>query len=644
MIVTNKYYFRKLKQRKNLDKNLKIVAFDCEYDAVTNAFKLVSISQLIHLNNKFTYITKIFFSISEFIDYIISKKYTLIYSFNLFADLRFLLKEIINRNYQYKMIESSKLLGCVIKIDKIKIIFKDFFCFALTSLESFSKSLQCETKKFPENLSENELEQWFKTCSIEDLQHHCENDTKILCECIFKFRKLIFEKFHVDFMNVKIYSLASLSMKIFQTNFLQYKLQNSFFDLMYNINKRKYSIEFRESDYDFVRKSYKGGYTDCFSNKVLYNVDAFDINSAHPHSATKIAYFPVGRGYLTSYFKEFELKTRKIHGFCEVEIDFSSNKKYYIPVLVEENSETKFKRCFTTIQQTITSIEMRYLMQHDIKFKFIKGMYFRTYDRSFALKRFYESVYNDRKQLDEENPMKLILKIIMTSLYGKFGQKIKSERIEHYAFSSIEQAIEFCDNNESNDIQQVNDLFIVHKKFETITKKSFMFVSWASLITAQTRIQLLDMIQRTNAIYCDTDSVRFEHKYYPKNFAESNELGGWKHEKTYLEFHAIAPKIYAGKFLKENKEKIEIKAKGIQKKYREQLYEIIINYVDSEIEIENINKSLSYRECCRNITSTYCYDNFVKVLIQNKKLKPKLKYSLEELLLIQNNQIIESKC
>lgn len=635
MKVESKYYFSPLKKRQKLDKNLKIVSLDSEYNELTKELKIISISQLLHRNNKFEYETFSSFNTKEIVDYIICKNLTLIYCFNLSADITFILSELVRQHIEYNIVESSKMLGISFKVNKKRFIIKDFFPYALTSLEEFAKVLNCNEKKYPNIDSKEKWLEFFKTCNIEELKKHNIQDTKMLCESIFRFRQMIYDKFNVDFMNKKIYSLASLSLKIFRTKFLKYKLPNPFFKLYYDIYQKSYSIELDRELYNYVRLSYKGGYVDCISNTLHKNIYCYDRNSAHPHSAVLIKYFPIGKSYKTKYLKEFLLRTKLIAGFCNVEIDFSSSKQYYIPInITDEKGNVKFKRCFTKEKQIITSIELKYLIEHNISFKFIDGIYFKQYDKSFSLYNFYITFYNDRKLLDEFNPFKLILKIIMNALYGKFGQKVDCEKVINYPFDSMQNAEHFLNSiDNANEIKQLNEnLFIVSQKVNSEMHKSFMIVSWASLITAMSRIMLLDKIHETKAIMWDSDSVYCEQKNVSNNFIDSNELGGWKLEKICSEFRCIAPKLYAYTYYDKKHDiwKKEVKAKGVPKDLRIELYDSIISG-KSELKVNNIIKILSYKECCRNIKSTYQSDLFVKVLETSKTLIPQLKYTFEEL-------------
>lgn len=141
-------------------------------------------------------------------------------------------------------------------------------------------------------------------------------------------------------------------------------------------------------------------------------------------------------------------------------------------------------------------------------------------------------------------------KILLNSLYGKFG-----ERVEEVQLLPIDRVprnkAAIC----------YGDYAIVHfgEKFPNHTN-----VVWSAYTTAYARIQLTNALRELHAkgamvLYCDTDSIIY--KADSALHIESNELGGWRLEGMYSFAHFLAPKLYA----LEGDGKRYVRAKGVPK-------------------------------------------------------------------------------
>ena len=127
-----------------------------------------------------------------------------------------------------------------------------------------------------------------------------------------------------------------------------------------------------------------------------------------------------------------------------------------------------------------------------------------------------------------------ILKLLLNSLYGKFGQRKKYEttyfkKIPFYIIQKLKQRGEYYELKMFSSEREDCYLITENKKLE----KSYISIATiASYITSQARIKLLEgLINNSNKGigYCDTDSI-FLEKYENPNLAISNELGDWKLE------------------------------------------------------------------------------------------------------------------
>lgn len=602
-------------------KSFKFYSFDVESDPKTNEFKMVCLGSILYkAEDCFYHEVKTFFSISEFIEELALIKPKVLFCYNIKFDNVFIIDYLIEHSIQFYVIESNQAqLGLTFKLNEFEIVIKDFFAFGRSSLHNLSESLGTQTKKYPKNIeSDDEWDRFFQTCNMIELQKHCENDVKMLNECIWIFRKRIFELFRIDALSKKIFSLASLSMMLFRSNFVNNPIENSFLFT----NEDEFGYHLHENEFNFIHETYSGGYADVFSNNVYHDVVVFDINSSYPFQTTKLK-FPVGKAYYTNSAEVFEEMTKEIAGFCKARIVFEKDKPY-IPIKVEG----KFQRAYGVWVGNISSIEYYYLKEKSLEIDFLEGYYFLEYDKQESLKNFCQTLYKNKQTADSKSTRE-IYKILLNALTGKFGQNPYTEKILY----SIMKITDFEGLSENSKIvYKKRENCVVKSTIEKLTLKPFMMVSWISLITALGRLQLLDMIEKTKAIACDTDSVFCERKN--ACIESSNELGGWKLEKDeqFTDFRALAPKMYCGKTIEGKK---FIKCKGIPKKYRDdRLYNQIMgwNGID-EIIVKDIHRFLGFKQSLIDKNAKFTSSNIIKATYLDKKMTPKLKepINLDEL-------------
>jgi hypothetical protein len=187
-------------------------------------------------------------------------------------------------------------------------------------------------------------------------------------------------------------------------------------------------------------------------------------------------------------------------------------------------------------------------------------------------KDFVDSLFKIKQSVNKTNPWYLISKILIHSLYGRFGLKntiqeynlLEKEDIEnflHYSNRSIDcsDIIEFEDTNKA---------FVIFNKIANDLNAS---ISVASAVTAYARMKMAPILLDKNikVLYTDTDSYVIEGdlefvcngKFKP---LLHNDIGGLKLEHIFSEFIALAPKLYGG-ILEDNTE-FKAKVKGFKNK------------------------------------------------------------------------------
>jgi hypothetical protein len=127
-----------------------------------------------------------------------------------------------------------------------------------------------------------------------------------------------------------------------------------------------------------------------------------------------------------------------------------------------------------------------------------------------------------------------VAKLIQNSLYGKFCAKRERRRLI--------SAAEIDDTTEGFEPWDEGGHYYVKREH---ADDMMVLPQWGVFITANARIALLRKVYEEigveNVIYGDTDSITCL-----TGMSTGTAYGEWKHEKTWIKFRAIAPKVYAG--------------------------------------------------------------------------------------------------
>lgn len=155
-------------------------------------------------------------------------------------------------------------------------------------------------------------------------------------------------------------------------------------------------------------------------------------------------------------------------------------------------------------------------------------------------------------------PEEMIAKKMQNSIYGRFGSR--RERVKIYVPKNNEEMMQGAPLDAC-------DYF--YWKTETADTMKCL-PHWAAFITAHARLRLLQTaysIGPENVIYGDTDSLTILDGHLDK-VDIGEEYGQFKLEKSWREFRAIAPKVYAGQLIEPDEKGRLYKgaAKGVPRK------------------------------------------------------------------------------
>lgn len=296
-------------------------------------------------------------------------------------------------------------------------------------------------------------------------------------------------------------------------------------------------------------KSYYGGRTEAFRRGYIENYYYYDFNSLYP-SVMRDNVFPDPNTVRTNYKGSYKY----IEDFEGVsDVDMTCPIDMNIP-LIPVRTETG-KVIFPTgeISGFYTHIEIREALKHGyILNKIRKTVYFT--DTCSPFKRYVEELYNLRNiYKKDKNPMEIVVKLLLNSLYGKFAQKYLNR--DNWIHDSM------------LDDDIILNEFIAERKGEycRVVKDSepsnFCFPIWASYITAYGRIKLYREIIKHKPAYVDTDSLLIDHE-----IEQSTELGKLKLEMKIKKGCIVRPKFYA-LMDADSKEYVKIKGLGTHLTY-----------------------------------------------------------------------------
>jgi len=498
-------------------------------------------------------------------------------------DGQFLFAQLVDQGYDIDpMMHKGKLISIDVNSKKGKYSwsFRDSNLLLMSSLDSLAKNfLQNERKgifpyyikdinyigEYPEykffdnfkvSLEEYQEEvkifqnkKWnFKTEAIE----YCLKDSNLLFKIINRFNEFIFDKYG---FNINKYpTIPSLAFAIFKGKYLK---EGEIPVITGKIKK-------------CIQQSYTGGSTDMFIPSILEDkkIYAYDVNSLYPF-VMKENDFPIG----DCSFKDFNHlileETTDIFGFFYAEIVTNNDLMY--PILqIHHNNRTvsplgSFKGWFFS-EELKNSLKFGYEI-HIIKgFEFQKGKIFEGW---------VKDQYELRISYPKNHPMNFISKLLLNSLYGRFGMTDVFPIID---FLDQDEFKQFNFNNtEVDEILNFKNKYLVRYTPKPSLEKELrgeegdfanINIAIASAVTAYARIHMSKFKHQNfleklglKLLYTDTDSLYFDGPL-PDKYVDPTILGALKLEGVYDKAVFLAPKVYALK----NSEREIIKVKGLSQK------------------------------------------------------------------------------
>jgi hypothetical protein len=335
--------------------------------------------------------------------------------------------------------------------------------------------------------------------------------------------------------------------------------------------------------YNFIKTGYSGGAVDVYIPKSLKDVLVYryDVNSLYPYI---MANFEMPVGDPIFFEGDIFLSEKDPFGFFEVEVETSNYLNH--PILLMKSSNKAYNhRTIAPLGKwkgVYFSEEIKNAKKYGYKFKILRGYIF---NKKIIFKNFVEKFYNIKNKTNINDPLYTVSKLILNSLYGKFGMNpYKDKHIiinddKLYDLVNDFNVLSSIDLKNGKQLVSYNDKMEVDDKWINIPNVN---IAIAAAVTSYARIFMSQFKNSKDFIlyYSDTDSIDIDRPL-PDSFV-GKELGKMKLEHIFKEIVYIAPKVYGG--VTSNKEIVKIK--GAKKKVEFKSLEELL-YKDKKIVIKH---------------------------------------------------------
>jgi len=330
--------------------------------------------------------------------------------------------------------------------------------------------------------------------------------------------------------------------------------------------------------------SYRGGLV--FPFKLLRGeyVYDYDINSLYPYVMLNNSYSIRYKGKVDSRLSYNDVKNPKLNYLLNV--DFFGKNNLIVPVRAID----KRLIFLNNVKNVwITGNEYLALVENNFDIIINKGYVFYSYP---IFKNYINHFYNLKK--NSKGGKKIFYKLLLNSLYGKFGENRKhseiillndKKKLEKYGIddTTIKFMSEMGDNEGKGKLFDFENIKVhYYKDFLVIKRESEARYSplIASEVSSNARLYNFEVRKQLKTVfYTDTDSF-----FIPYEIQESDDLGKLKKEfqgKTWL----YSPKDY---FFIDDNNKLHLKLKGVQTENAYKKF-VELGYIDNNHYVVDMN-------------------------------------------------------
>ena len=514
-------------------KSSKFASFDTETFSSDNNFYLVGIMH----DNKY----ECFYDIDKFYNYIRTRlKGYVIVATNLSFDLTSI---FFNSKYwnEFEILSNS---GFMLQAEnkKLDIVFRDTLNYHKASVKQLGKIINSPKSEAPNFLGQkpkNPLEEY-------ELREYNKQD----CFVTLKFMEWFQNQINSLGGQVKM-TLASTSMDIWKRNYNNMIICKE----DYMLKKHNIEVNIREK----LFKAYYGGRTEVLKRGFAEDLNYYDFNSLYP--SVMLDTLPLPNS--VQYFKNGALnEILNREGVSHIKI---SNDTDELPLLpFRQDGKLTFPK--GVFSGWYSHIELREAINNG--YTILKVYETISYSLQFSpFHRYVIDLYSKRKKAKLKNDSsQLIYKLLMNSLYGKFGER-KHMKIKYFDLMHMSKKDIINLQNEHYDKNvSISDSGKGYYTEEETCNSSHVLPIIPIYITAKARIKLWRIARLHDPYYMDTDSIVTKSV-----LASSKELG-----ELELEHHIdtgifIKPKMY---YFKDGNEEV-VKLKGVPHVNLDQFKEVL---------------------------------------------------------------------
>lgn len=298
-----------------------------------------------------------------------------------------------------------------------------------------------------------------------------------------------------------------------------------------------------------IRKAYRGGWTFLkkeYASKVVGEGIVFDVNSLYPAQMYSRE-LPIGipKTFKGKYVQDDEYPLYIQALKCNFEL-----KEGYLPTIQIKKSSSFIATEYLETSNNehpllyLTNIDLELLFEHYIvtDIEYINGFKFRS--KTGLFKKFID--YWTYIKTHETGAKKLLAKLMLNSLYGKFASNPKVTGKHPYLKpdGSCGYSLPYLRDLEGNIVLDENGKKVVLDEFKNpvYTPMGVFITSWARYTTITAGQKCYDRF-----IYADTDSLHLLGTEIPEVIAhiiDDKKLGYWAHETTFKRAKFIRQKTY----------------------------------------------------------------------------------------------------
>jgi hypothetical protein len=409
----------------------------------------------------------------------------------------------------------------------------------------------------------------------EETIKYCILDCVVLHQVLSKFNDLIFNKWNLNIHRFP--TLSSIAFAIFRTHYLG----------------NHYIPRLGGQIYDFIKQSYTGGRVDVIKpqGKDLYY---YDVNSLYP---TVYSSRPMPVGKPTYFEGDIIRHIPNAFGFFECLIE--APKDLHIPILQTHVNTASGMRTIAPLgnwTDVLFSEEMKLALSYGYKITVLKGY---TFEKALVFDKYASDLFEIKQSHAPSDPMYLISKLLLNSLYGRFGMSldlISHEVIDNRKLPSLigkakEHMMDIIDlNNGKSIISKISKKS--SKEIDCDNANMNVSIGIASAITSYARIFMTQFLQNNdyNVYYTDTDSIVTDKAIDSKHIG--SKLGQMKLEYKINKAVFLAPKVYG---IISDLGKIVTKVKGFKDNINFEMLESLL--------VKNSNLSLKQDKWFRDMTN-----------------------------------------